>query len=139
MPCLPIDYEALASASATFPADKPIYMLNLLKFRKTASYKPEDSALAGEACTGREAWTRYVTALRPLLPSDAARFFISNIVTNASAPKDETWDIMGVNMYPSLSDFIKMVENEEYKKNVRPHREAALEDFRLIVMDKQDI
>ncbi|KAJ4374140.1 hypothetical protein N0V83_002881 [Neocucurbitaria cava] len=139
MPCLPINYENLASASTTYDPSKPIYMLNLWKFKPTASYAPEHSALAGAPCTGKEALARYRAALRPLLPPNTAIFFASTPVTEVVAPKGETWDYAGINRYDSLEGFKKMVECEEYKKEAEPHRLAGLEDFRLIVLDKLEV
>ena len=136
MPHLPIDYSALADASKDFDASKPIYMLNLVKYRPEASYLPEHASLAGKPCTGREAWTRYLTAIRTLLPSGAARFFVGNVVAGAVVPKDESWDVVGINVYPSLDDFRSMVESREYREGAMPHRLAALEDFRLVVLDR---
>ncbi|KAF2654944.1 hypothetical protein K491DRAFT_716709 [Lophiostoma macrostomum CBS 122681] len=136
MPCLPINYTALAEASKSFDPTTPIYMLNLLKYRPQATYLPEHAALAGEPCTGPDAWHRYVTALGPLLPTGAARFFVGNVVAEAVVPKGESWDVVGINVYPSLDAFRKMVESRQYQEGAMPHRLAALEDFRLVVLDK---
>ena len=136
---LPIDYAALEEATKTFDPNKPIYMLNLLNYRTTASYLPEHAALAGEPCTGREAWTRYVTAIMRVIPEGTNRHFMGNVVAKAIAPKDENWDVVGINMYPSLDAFVKMLASEEYRERTMPHRLAALEDMRLIVLDKFEI
>ena len=138
MPCFPINYENLASASSTYDPSKPIYMLNLWRFRPTASYAPEHSALAGAPCTGKEALDRYRAALRPLLPPNAAIYFSSTPVTEVVAPKSEKWDFAALIRYENLEGFKKMVECGEYKKEVEPHRLAGLEDFRLIMLDKHE-
>ncbi|KAF2266021.1 hypothetical protein CC78DRAFT_531893 [Lojkania enalia] len=139
MPCLPISYENLTAVSKTYDPAKPIYMLNLWKYNEKASYAPEHSALAGDPCSGREAASRYETALGPLLPPNAERYFMSTVVTEVVAPKGEIWDDAMLIKYESLEGFRKMVESQEYLEKAQPHRLAALGDFRLIMLDKLEI
>ncbi|KAF2189440.1 hypothetical protein K469DRAFT_700627 [Zopfia rhizophila CBS 207.26] len=134
-----IDYTKLSSISTTFDPSKPIYMLNLLRYRPTATYLAEHSALAGEPCTGREAYfNRYRPALAPLMPPNAAPIFIGAAIAGIVSPHAEKWDVVAIVRYESLEGFKKMCESEEYKKTAMPHRLAALQDWRLILCDKLD-
>lgn len=139
MPCLPINHDKLDSLSTTYDPTKPIYMLNLWKYRPTAVYLPEDSALAGAPCSGREASLRYRAAIGSVLPPNATVFFMSVAIAEVVAPKSETWDDVMIIRYESLEGFRTMVASEEYKKSVQPHRLAALDDFRLIMLDKLEM
>ncbi|KAF2110523.1 hypothetical protein BDV96DRAFT_691276 [Lophiotrema nucula] len=133
-----INYEKLAEVTKTYDLTKPIYMLNMWKYRETAQYLPEHTSFAGEPCTGQEAALRYRTTLAPLLPEGASIFMRSNALTELVAPKDESWDDVFVIRYETLEGFKKMVESEEYIGKALPHRLAAFEDCRLIMLDKLD-
>ncbi|OAL56620.1 hypothetical protein IQ07DRAFT_12685 [Pyrenochaeta sp. DS3sAY3a] len=140
MPCGPISIENLEKASATHDPTKTIYMLNLWRFRDTASYLPEHAALAGEPCTGQEAMARYRAAIQPCLPPNSEVFFIGNTITQVVAPREERWDLVAVIKYEAgLKGFKEMVESQVYKDTAEPHRLAGLEDFRLIMVDRSDV
>jgi hypothetical protein len=138
MPCLPISYSTLDSVSATCDPSKPIYMLNMWKFRENAAYAPEHSHLSPSPCTGREALDRYRAALYPLLPPNTRVEFKSIPIAHVIAPEGETWDFAAINRYETLDGFKKMVESKEYREGAMPHREAGLENMRLIMLEKLD-
>lgn len=92
MPDVPINYDNLASIAATHDPTAPIYVLNLWKYRTTASYAPEHAHLAGRPCTGYEAGVRYRTALRPLVPPNTSAFLVAKVLTGVAVPEDEDWD-----------------------------------------------
>lgn len=139
MPCLPISYTNLTSVAETYDASKPIFMLNMWRYRPTAVYSSTRAHLSTAPCTGEEAMTRYRTALRPLLPPNATIHFSSKVLTHVVAPGNEDWDVVVIVHYENLEGFRKMVNCREYKEEVEPHRLAALEDFRLIMLDKMDV
>ncbi|KAF2646536.1 hypothetical protein P280DRAFT_464741 [Massarina eburnea CBS 473.64] len=137
MPVVPLDHEILASLATTYNPTRPVYMLNLWKYRTEAKYAPGESALAGEPCSGREASNRYITAITPLMPKDFELHFTSSVAGLISAPEGEQhWDTVEIVKYPTLEGFRKMMESKEYLETAQPHRVAALEDFRLIMLDK---
>ncbi|KAF1955678.1 hypothetical protein CC80DRAFT_492663 [Byssothecium circinans] len=139
MPCPPIDFSALASASTTFDGNKPIYMLNLWRYREKAIYAPEHAHLAGEPCTGREAMQRYVSVLRSgLIPAGAEVTFSSVPVVNVIAAEGESWDFVAINKYPNLESFKSMIESKKYKEEALPHRLAGQDDTKLIMLDQED-
>ena len=51
-----------------------------------------------------------------------------------TGPTDERWDIAFIAFYPSAGAFLEMVTDPGYREHVK-HRQAAVEDSRLIRMD----
>ncbi|KAF2820076.1 hypothetical protein CC86DRAFT_125176 [Ophiobolus disseminans] len=139
MPSLPLSYENLASATTKHPSTKPIFMLNLWRFRPTALYAPEHAHLSPSPCTGEEAMTRYRLAMRSILPPNTVLHFTSVPVTSVAAPEGETWDFVAIVKYENLGAFREMVECKEYREEVEPHRVAALEDYRLVMLDEVQV
>ncbi|MFA5939681.1 MAG: DUF1330 domain-containing protein [Sinimarinibacterium sp.] len=112
-----------------FPANKPLTMLNLLRFRDVAAYAAERQQ---PQRTGAEAYAAYSRAVLPLLKGVGAR-----VVWNGKAqhtvigPADEQWDEVLLVEYPSVAAFAQMVKSPEYQA-IYFHRAAALLDSRLI-------
>ena len=108
------------------PRDKPIMMLNLLRFREKAAY--ED----GREATGAEAYAAYGSESGPIF-----RRVGGEIVWRGKpeqmviGPMDEYWDMTFVARYPTAGAFLEMVTDPNYRKAVK-HRQAAVEDSRLI-------
>ena len=112
-----------------YPADTPVDMLNLLRFREHAEYPPDFEA---EPCSGAEAFTRYGGAVTPLLASRGAEsIWQGRQVAMIIGPDDKDWQLAVIVRYPSASAFVDMTSSEEYQAIV-VHRTAALEDSRLI-------
>lgn len=113
------------SAFAKDAHDGPIVMINLLKFRETAAYAPEEAEHA-EGLSGHEAYQRYSAALagfaedpevalNVLYAGPVARFFIG----------EGDWDMVLVVRYPSRARFLAMTESPTYQAAHR-HRAAGL-------------
>jgi hypothetical protein len=113
------------------PRDRPIQMLNLIRFRDLAEY-PEGHANHGKGLTGREAYAIYKAGFQRVVADDGAAMIweapMECVVTGPAGEWDEAF-VMG---YPDSVTFMKMVKNEEYIRDVVPHRTAALADSRLI-------
>ena len=113
------------------PRDTPIQMLNLIKFRDLAYY-PAGHANHGKGLTGREAYNIYARLFQKLVADDGAAMVweapMEGVVTG---PADE-WDEIFVMGYPDSATFLAMVKNEDYIRDVVPHRTAAVADSRLI-------
>jgi hypothetical protein len=135
-----IDHSALAAVAKTYNPTKPIYMLNLWKYRTNADYTPylDRSATDTSPCTGREALARYRAGIQAVLPPNAAVHFMGTVAAHVIAPKGEEWHDAIIVRYESLEGFRKMVESREYIDGVEAHRMAGLEDSRLIMMDEVD-
>jgi hypothetical protein len=136
---LHISYENLTALTSTHPPNQPIYMLNLWRYRPTALYPPQYTHLSSSPCTGEEAMTRYLAALRPITPSGASVHFKGKALANVVAPEgDEMWDVVAIVRYETLAGFREMVESKVYKEEVEGHKVAALEDQRLVVLDEME-
>ena len=113
------------------PRDRPIHMLNLIKFRDLADY-PEGHPNHGKGLTGREAYAIYLEGFQRLVAGDgAAMIWDAQQECVVTGPADE-WDEVFVMGYPNSGVFMAMVKNEEYVRDVVPHRSAAVADSRLI-------
>lgn len=134
-----IDLIDLDTAAKLIPADVPIAMINLLKFRPQTVY-PEGSPDTN--IPGEEAYlTRYVASIRKITAawgedSGAAMkpLWLGKFQANMLAgPFDgnEAWDRVGIVWYTNFAAFRKLVESEEYAAGPLKHRHAALEDWRL--------
>ena len=121
--------ESLSYLKDAFPKDTPIVMVNLLKFRDKALY-PKGSSF--EACSGRNAYKRYMeTAMEKLSEVGARPIWMSKAFVGVIAPEDETWDQIFLVKYPSVDAFMTMLKMPDYLA-ATVHREAALVDSRLI-------
>ncbi len=113
------------------PRDRPIHMLNLIKFRDLAEY-PEGHPDHGKGLTGREAYAIYLEGFQRVVANDGAAMVweapMECVVTGPAGEWDEAF-VMG---YPNSGIFMAMVKNEEYIRDVVPHRSAAVADSRLI-------
>ncbi len=118
-------------AFKALPRDKPIEMLNLIRFRARAAY-PEEHPQAAEGLSGAEAYARYGAGSGPIF-----RRVGGTIVWSAApelvltGPADEAWDTAFVARYPSAHAFLEMVTDPDYRRAV-VHRQAAVATSRLI-------
>jgi uncharacterized protein (DUF1330 family) len=109
------------------PEDKPVVMVNFLKYRDKAKYKDGKSD-----CTGREAYARYAkTALEKLNEIGATVIFMGSVSACLIAPPEEQWHDVFLVRYPSVAAFSRMISMPDYI-TATAHRTAALEDSRLI-------
>lgn len=127
-----VDPERAAfDAFKALPRDRPVDMLNLVRFRERAAY-PSDHPLAGERLTGAEAYARYGEESGPVF-----RRVGGTLVWTASfelmliGPGEERWDAMFVARYPAAGAFLEMVTDPVYREAVK-HRQAAVLTSRLI-------
>jgi hypothetical protein len=113
------------------PRDTPIHMLNLIKFRELAEY-PEGHPNHGKGLTGLEAYAIYREGFQRVVANDgAAMIWEAPLECVVTGPEGE-WDEAFVMGYPNSTVFLAMVKNEEYVRDVVPHRTAAVADSRLI-------
>ena len=108
------------------PRDKPVMMLNCLRFRERADYDD------GREATGAEAYAAYGRDSAPVF-----RRVGGEIVWRGTpecmliGPADERWDLVFVARYPSAAAFLEMVTDPVYREAVK-HRTAAVSDSRLV-------
>jgi len=106
------------------PADEPVVMLNLLRFRDRAS-APD------EGLSGREAYERYGREAAPFLARVGGRMLNGVVARQVVIGPEHEWDMALLVEYPSAGRFLEMASDPGYLE-VHAHRDAALEDSRLI-------
>ena len=109
--------EQLAAFAAR-PADEPVVMVNLLKFR-------EDG--------GRESYARYAEAVAPHLERVGATIRYGGVAPGAVIGERNRpwWDAIVIVEYPSPAAFVDMVTSEGYA-TAHAHRAEALDRGDLI-------
>jgi len=116
-------------------ADEPVYMLNLLKFKKKATYKN------GEDISGREAYSRYASAFSQLVKDQGIEGGVTwggNMNSWLIGQGEGEWDAIGIFKYPSAAIMIETVSSEAYRK-IHKHRRAGLEGQLLISCDNNGV
>ena len=113
------------------PRDRPIQMLNLVKYRKVAEY-PADHPDHGNGRSGAEAYAIYRAGFQALVANcGAAMIWEPPLECVVIGPADE-WDEIFVMGYPDSASFLGLVKNADSIRGVVPHRTAAVADSRLI-------
>lgn len=112
--------------------DGPVVMINMLKFRDKAAYKP-DAPEHGEDITGEAAYNRYGKALEELAsdPTIGLKSLYAGKVHGFLIGGDEDWDRVLVVQYPSRQHMLTMMRDPRYQKAHR-HREAGLKHQDLV-------
>ncbi|KIW11610.1 hypothetical protein PV08_10912 [Exophiala spinifera] len=137
----------LAEPARLLPEDKPVVLVNLIKFKAQATY-PEGSPHT--AIPGREAYyTRYVATFSEISASLASTpddkfkpLYLGNVVANMLAKPyggDESFDMVGIIQYRNFGAFRKVIESKEYEERALPHRLASIEDYRLYVATEMSV
>jgi len=120
--------EQLAAFAQRAPADGPLLMLNLLKYREKAAYADGRET----KLTGREAYALYGQGVTKLLAAMGGRIaFGGRCNTLLIGDGDLAWDDVAVVEYPSLDAFRRMTGSAEYAA-IHVHREAGLAHQLLI-------
>ena len=108
------------------PRDKPIMMLNFLRFREKAAYKD------GREATGAEAYAAYGSETGPIFRRVGGEIiWRGKPELMVIGPKDKHWDMIFVARYPTAGAFLELVTDPDYRIAVK-HRQAAVRDSRLI-------
>jgi uncharacterized protein (DUF1330 family) len=107
------------------PADVPVVMLNLLRFKERAG-APDEGA------SGVEAYGRYAEPMRRIVEERGGRFLwmgrIDSFVIGAS---DTVFHAVALVEYPSRRVFVEIV-NDPRVREISAHRAAGLEGQWLI-------
>ena len=115
------------------PDDRPVVMLNLLRF------KPQADATVGEM-TGREAYERYARAMRQVVESQGGRFiWAGNVDTLVIGETDAAgFDVVGIVEYPSRKKFVEIATSDRVRE-IGVDRAAGLESQWLIATTTHEI
>lgn len=127
-----VDPERAAfDAFKALPRDRPVEMLNLLRFRARAAY-PDGHERAGAGLTGAEAYRRYGAESGPVFRRVGGSILWSGTPELVLiGPADEAWDAAFIARYPTAAAFLEMVTDPVYRAAVI-HRQAAVLTSRLI-------
>ena len=118
------------AAFAKAAADRPIQMLNFLRFRDIAVY-PEGHVHAGEGWSGQRAYQQYGQEIAgPFARANAKVVWQNTVHGTVIGPDDEAWDAIFVVEYPSPQAMQTMISDPEYLAGA-VNRTAALADSRL--------
>ena len=103
--------------------DKPIYMVNLLKFKEKANYPDKRET----DLTGEEAYAIYAEEVaghlekvggKPIFGGEVERLMLGEV--------EDLWDKVAIAMYPSRKAMLQMINDPDYIVSAQ-HRVAGLE------------
>jgi len=113
------------------PRDKPVFMLNLVRFRERAEY-PGEHPDAKAQRTGAQAYAEYGRTSGPIFKRVGGKIiWRGEMEAMVIGPHKEHWDAVFIAHYPTAAAFLEMVTDVEYRKAV-VHRQAAVLTSRLI-------
>jgi len=114
------------------PAETPVVMLNLLRFRALADYSASPALAPATPISGAEAYARYIAHTMPYLRrSGGDLMFLGEGGQFLIGPADERWDQVLLVRQSSVQSFMAFATDAAYLAGLG-HRTAALEDSRLL-------
>ena len=100
--------RAQLSALKSYPKDKPVAMVNVIKFRDKTPDGTEE---------GKAAYRRYITAATPFMEAVGGKMIWRGKPAGVIVGNDDTKpDLMFIVQYPSMDAFFAMIKNPEYQK-----------------------
>ena len=118
---MPTDPERVRQMMEPGP-DKPIYMVNLLKFKDKAEYKDGRQS----DLTGRDAYMIYGRAVTQLLLKFGGKgVFAADVTFLTLGQVEELWDEVAIAMYPNRRAMVDMSMSKEWRE-ISVHRDAGL-------------
>ncbi len=107
------------------PADRPVVMLNLLRFKPRAD--SPDVGLSGE-----EAYRRYARSMQAFVESKGGRFlWVGRVDSQVIGTGGEEFHMIGLVEYPSRQAFLA-IATDPHVQEIGVHRTAGLESQWLI-------
>ena len=115
------------------PADEPVVMVNLLKFKERADESEGDA-------TGQVAYGRYAEKMREVVESQGGRFIWSGRVDSKVIGEhgDPEFDVVALVEYPSRQKFLEIASSPKVSE-IGEHRSAGLEMQWLIATTEAGI
>lgn len=111
---------------------EPVFMLNLLKFKRDATYRD------GEAMSGADAYARYAQAFGDMLRDHdiegVKTVFGGRVQDFLIGTGEGEWDAVALVRYPDRKAMFAAVSNDTYR-SFHYHRKAGLEGQLLIACD----
>jgi hypothetical protein len=102
--------------------ERPIYMVNLLKFKEKAEYGDGRTT----ELSGQEAYGIYATEVVAHLAAVRGNPVLAGQVTALRlGVVEELWDVVAIAKYPNRQAMLTMILNPDYQKSAE-HRAAGL-------------
>ena len=113
------------------PADRPVVMVNVLRFKPRAD-APD------EGMSGEDAYRRYVDAMRPFVEAKGGRFlWVGRIDSQVIGTGAEGHHMIGLVEYPSRAAFVA-IATDPHVAEIGVHRAAGLESQWLIASTTEE-
>jgi uncharacterized protein (DUF1330 family) len=114
------------------PPDRPVVMLNLLRFKATAD--APDAGISGEA-----AYRRYADEMVPYVESKGGRvIWTGRLDSQVIGTGGEWFQMIALVEYPSRKAFLE-IANDPYVQEIGIHRAAGLEGQWLIATSAESV
>lgn len=123
------------------PDDRPVVMLNLLRFKPQADATVGvGAASSSSTTTGREAYERYARAMRQVVESQGGRFiWAGNVDSLVIGEADAAgFDVVGIVEYPSRQKFVEIATSDRVRE-IGVDRAEGLESQWLIATTTHEI
>ena len=116
----------------TGPADTPVVMVNLLRFKPQAG--APDEGVSGEA-----AYRRYADQMRAFVESKGGRFlWVGRVDSQVIGDGGEGFHMIGLVEYPSRTAFVA-IATDPHVAEIGVHRAAGLESQWLIAATTESL
>ncbi len=114
------------------PRDKPMHLLNMIRFRDLAAY-PEGHPCAALGWSGARAFAEYFRLVVPFIERLGGGIVWQGAFEGViTGPEQFEWDKVFVMGFPRADTFLALVSDPDYKAQVVDHRTAAVQDSRLV-------
>jgi len=116
----------------SLPRDRPIHLLNMIRYREKAAYPP-GHASAASGLSGEQAFDAYLEAVVPRIEAlGGGLVWNSRFECMITGPRAFEWDRVFVMGFPAVAPFFALLTDPGYKSDVLVHRTAAVADSRLV-------
>jgi hypothetical protein len=113
-----------------------VFMLNLLRFRKTADYSATPELAPESPISGAAAFQLYIDHTLPLLRATGGDLLFTGSGGHfLIGPPAERWDLAMLVRQHSVESFLAFASHEVYLSGIG-HRTAAIEDSRLLPLSE---
>jgi len=114
--------------------DRPVTMLNLLRFRAVADYSGTPELSPSAQISGVAAFQLYIDHTMPFLKDSGGELiYMGRGGAWFIGPEAERWDLAMLVRQSSIASFIAFASNTAYTVGLA-HRTAAVEESRLLPM-----
>jgi uncharacterized protein (DUF1330 family) len=114
----------------TGPADQPVVMVNLLRFKAQAD--GTDAGLSGE-----QAYRRYAEAMRAVIEAEGARiFWVGRVDSVVIGDSEALCDMIALVEYPSRQKFVEIALSDRVRE-IGVQRAAGLESQWLVATTEE--